>query len=499
MAFLVTEFVLVMQFLWKYIDEIIGKGVSLGILLELIFYWSVRIIPEAVPVSILIASVMVFGNLAEKYELSSMKSAGISLTRIMGMGIFIAVMTSMFSLFASNYMKPRANYKFIYRYNAIKRAKPALSIEEGVFNKDFRNITIRVGDKGRDGQTIEDILVYDHSVEDKKRVNVLTAKEGLMYAGESNDYFVMELQDGVQYREMADKKAKPEEKKPLPMMRTKFESWTKIFDLTEFDLEAQNVNLTRKKYDLLNAFQLQSAIDSFDREIVDNDRSNLNNFSRLMNYEMEKPENKANEKTLPSQVTKAIKSKDEIVKDNREKVKKSKAAPRQTNIAELSNLSSIIESFDKKEVISPLTTAKHRSERNNDRLQKSVRMEDGLEHSKSLYVLRLHQQMSWAAICVLFLFIGASLGSIVKKGGYGYPLLIAIIFFMLFIILNIMGEKLTKSSSIPAILGAWLPYTVLLPTAILLTYKALNDSDFSYLKNLVQGVYYKLFPAKADS
>ena len=140
MAFLVTEFVLVMQFLWKYIDEIIGKGVSLGILLELIFYWSVRIIPEAVPVSILIASVMVFGNLAEKYELSSMKSAGISLTRIMGMGIFIAVMTSMFSLFASNYMKPRANYKFIYRYNAIKRAKPALSIEEGVFNKDFRNI-----------------------------------------------------------------------------------------------------------------------------------------------------------------------------------------------------------------------------------------------------------------------------------------------------------------------------------------------------------------------
>ena len=496
MAFLVTEFVLVMQFLWKYIDEIIGKGVSLGILLELIFYWSVRIIPEAVPVSILIASVMVFGNLAEKYELSSMKSAGISLTRIMGMGIFIAVLTSMFSLFASNYMKPRANYKFIYRYNAIKRAKPALSIEEGVFNKDFRNITIRVGDKGRDGQSISDILVYDHSVQDKREVNVLTAKEGLMYAGEDNDYFVMELKDGVQYREMKDKKAKPDDKKPNAMMRTRFESWTKIFDLSEFELEAQNVNLTRKKYDLLNAFQLKEAIDSFQREIVDNEKSNLNNFSKLLSYEMIDPVAKSKEETLPTAVTKAIKSKDEIVEDNQQKLKRSKAAPRQKETLDLKEYNSIIESFESKDIVSALTTAKHRSERNNDKLLKSSRMEDSLAHSQSLYVLRLNQQFSWALICILFLFIGASLGSIVKKGGYGYPLLIAIIFFMLFIILNIMGEKLTKSSSVPALLGAWLPYVVLLPTAVLLTYKALNDSDFSYLKNLFQQVFHRLFPAK---
>ncbi len=493
MAFFVAEFVLVMQFLWKYIDVIIGKGVSLGILLELIFYWSVRIIPEAVPVSILIASVMVFGNLAEKYELSSMKSAGISLTRIMGIAILIAIGTSMFSLLASNYLKPSANYKFIYRYNAIKRQKPALSIEEGIFNKDFKNVTIRVGDKGPDGQTISDILIYDHSIQDKRDINMLIASKGRMYAAENDDYFIMELEDGEQYRELKPSN-KVSKEKPKPMMRTKFDSWTKIFDMTEFDLEAQNVNLTRKQYDLLNSFQLMEAIDSFNREIRINKESVLNNFSDILSYPEATIVEKSKDESLPNQMKEAIKSKDKIIKSNKSTAKRYKTPPNQKEIFQIDSLSTFIETFKSKELSSVLTSVKHLTERNNDKVLKSMRLDNTLTYSRSLYVLRLNQQYSWAFICIVFLFIGGSLGSIVKKGGYGYPLLIAIVFFMFFIILNIMGEKLSKGLTIGPIFGAWLPYTLLLPIAVILTYKAMNDSDFSYIKNKLELLRNRLFP-----
>lgn len=499
MAFFVTEFVLVMQFLWKYIDVIIGKGVSLGILLELIFYWSVRTIPESVPVSILIASVMVFGNLAEKYELSSMKSAGISLLRIMGIGIVIAVFTAAFSLLASNYLKPRANYKFLYRYNAIKKQKPALSIEEGIFNTDFKNIVIRVGDKDPNGQDINDILIYDHSVQDKRDINMLLAQHGRMYAGDDYTYFIMELEDGEQYRELKQTHVENRQK-PKPLVRTKFDSWTKVFDLSEFDLEAQKINITRKKYDLLNSWQLAQAIDSFNNEIVKNHESNLNNFGGILSYKVEDPKKQnQQEQALPKEIKDAIKSQDAIVKSNTttKTNKKYRDVLPQKDEA-LASATSFLDVFEKQNLKRTMTSVKHLSERNNDKISKSDRLGETLEYSKGLYVLRLNQQHSWALICIVFLFIGASLGSIVKKGGYGYPLLIAIIFFMLFIVMNIMGEKLMKAGNMDPIIAAWLPHVIILPIAIVLTIKAMNDSDFGYISSKFEILKYKLFPGLKD-
>ena len=144
MSFFVAEFVLIMQFLWKYIDEIIGKGFSMWILIELIFYYAVTIIPMAVPITILISSVMVFGDMSEKYELSSFKSAGVSLLRVMKPAIYIALCTAGFSLFSSNYLKPKANYKFFSRFDSIRKQRPSLTIEEGIFNDDFKGFSIRV-------------------------------------------------------------------------------------------------------------------------------------------------------------------------------------------------------------------------------------------------------------------------------------------------------------------------------------------------------------------
>ncbi len=486
LAFFVTEFVLVMQFLWKYIDEIIGKGFSLGVLLEMIFYFSVRIIPEAVPVSILIASVMVFGNLAEKYEISAMKSSGISLVRIMWIGILISICTGCFSLLASNYLKPRANYKFIYRFNAIRKQKPALNIAEGSFSKDFKNFVIRVGKKkNEESGEIEDVLVYDHSQPDRKKINMVVAEKGVMYSTDA--FFVMELENGEQYRELDESHKNPEEKSN-PFMRTKFEKWTKVFDMSEFELEASSLNLQRKEYDLLNANQLRQAIDSIDQSKLANMKKMRYGFESLVEVpdaDMASDTTDAQKDvTLPPKLRQAIKKSDaqeRYITKSRNKKYKQFDRP---DTLDLASYPGLLNTFSKKDQSFLAKAAKYKAEKRQDRIASSTRQGWSIDYMKNRYVLRLHQQYSWALICIIFLFVGAPLGSIVKKGGYGYPLLIAILFFMIFIIINIMGERLSKSQALDPILAAWLPNIVIAPMAIFLTYRALNDSNFSDVKNL---------------
>jgi len=502
LAFFVAEFVLVMQFLWKYIDDIIGKGFSLGVLLEMIFYFSVRIIPEAVPVSILIASVMVFGNLAEKYEISAMKSSGISLIRIMAMGILISILTACFSLLASNYLKPRANYKFIYRFNAIRKQKPALNIAEGTFSKDFRNFVIRVGEKDETTGEIRDVLVYDHTVPDRRKVNMLVASKGRMYASPDDDYFVMELEDGEQYREI-DKAKKTVDDNSEPFMRTEFKKWTKVFDMSEFDLEASSLNLHRKEYDLLNASQLRSAIDSIDKALIKNNKRFEYSYNDLVDREIvteakpEPKEDKEEDKYLPAQMRDAIKKSGEqekyITKSKNPAYMDFERAADQ----DISEFASLLESFNRKDRIYLAKAIKYEAEKRHDRLSSAFREEQSIQYAKARYVLRLHQQYSWALICIIFMFIGAPLGSIVKKGGYGYPLLVAIIFFMLFIILNIMGERLSKTMAIGPVLAAWLPNIFIAPLALFLSYRAMNDSNFQDIRDFFIRLFYRFRKSEA--
>ena len=483
MAFFVVEFVLVMQFLWKYINDIIGKGISLGVLLELIFYFAIRIIPEAVPVTILISSVMVFGNLAEKYEISSMKSAGISLTRIMGAGVVLAILTALFSLLAFNYLKPRANYKFLQRLYSVKKQQATLNLEEGVFSYDFRNITIHVGKKNKDGEGIEDILIYDNTGMDKSKINMLSAQSGKMYTSEDNAYFVMDLEDGEQYRELAS----TDKKNSKPFVRTKFEKWSKHFDLSDFNIQATDLSNSRKKYDLLSGAQLLNAIDTFDAKLIENKAENAFNFDKLLDIKVvTKEAKKSNDPQIPKKISSAIKKKNQQEKENNKpKIKKpEKAKPKIQTSAPPDSLATFLESFSAKQRKSILKSAKYLSDKSNDLVGKTTREEKNVTYTKARYVLRYHQQFSWALICIVFLFIGAPLGSIVRKGGYGYPLLISIIFFMMFMVLNIMGDKLSGTGEIDPVFGAWLPNMVLIPIAVYISYKALHDSDFRMLQNI---------------
>lgn len=528
LSFFVAEFVLIMMFLWKYIDEILGKGFTMFDILELLFYYGVTIIPMAVPITILISSVMVYGDMSEKHELASLKSAGVSLFRIMRPAIYIALGTAIFSIFASNYLKPRANYLFLKRFTALRKQKPAMTIEEGIFNKDFKGFSIRVASKGDDDQTINDVLIYDHTDNDKTKISLIKSQSGKMYTSEDGGYFVMNLKDGYQYRELASSYGKGSGKKSkYPFMRTKFDTWSKVFDMSEFEFDANSANVNPNKEDMLTTPQLLSAIDSVKMESEDVQLKLMSNFEGILDIyavdeyqqiqerlkeektaaqldENSDPMAKNEDAKLSQDKVKILEMKERFGKEKRQKAQgKSRNIQSRNKInylADVGTVDSVTSLIDmvvpskKKEIVKQ---AASKANSRKDQINGYVAQINQLRKKQKKYRLRLHQSYSWALICIIFLFIGAPLGSIIRKGGYGYPLLVAILFYMVFMIMTIMGQKLNRNETLSPEMAAWMPCIVLAPIATWLTIKAMRDSKFVGVGVLVN--WGKRLFAKADA
>jgi len=489
-SFLTAQFVLVMQFLWQYIDDITGKGIGLLEILEVVFYFSLTLTPKSIPITILLSSVFVFGNMSERFELTSLKSAGISFFRIARVGIFLAILTAFLSVVASNLLVPKANFIFYKKFDAIRKQKPALVIEQGIFNEDFTGYKIYVTEKDETGRLISNVYIYDQSEADLGRINLITAKHGTMSVTDDGQHFIMSLFDGEQYREIKEKpKAIAESGEKYPFSRTKFDSWEKRFDMSEFSINENNNLSTRRTFDLLNTPQLLSSIDSVDREIGILTKSNLHDFSKLIDIEkFQESDTGADldkEGSFDSAIARGItRVKEKASKEYFENVKNQKkynyiVSNFQLSDINLDTISSFYETLSIKERQGVINSATTKANHLKNQLNGTSSKLKNIGIKKTWYTYKLNVQYSWAAICILFLFIGAPFGSIIKKGGFGFPLLMAIIFFMSFIILNIMGEKLMRADTLGPYMAAWLPNVVLLPFAVVFTIKAINDSNLS--------------------
>ncbi len=522
LSFFVALFVLVMQFLWKYIDEILGKGFTIFDLMELIFYFSITLIPMALPITILISSVMVYGDMAEKYEISSFKSAGVSMVRLLMPGFSIALLIACFSFLSSNFLKPNANFQFQKRMTQLGNQKAALTFEEGIFNNSFDDVLIKIDKINRNGTNISDIIIFDHTGTDKSKINIVKAKEGLMYSGGDGRFFVMELDSGTQYMEIQNSNVRQGQSKSYPFLRTEFGKWEKIFDMSQFELEDGFSQFSRKREEMLNTFQLITSVDSFNLEI-------RNNRETLRKEVIKKtdPDHSAKsilqkqEKTDPdTSVANTIPSnsigtdpdqnnpKTEQIKKNWLKLKKdpSGALPKKETPKDKTPLNSIIQSDSVPgqsiyQTIPPsvrsevLTRAISTLNINRDRWISYGHGINDYNKSKQRYLLHLHQHFSWAAICIIFLFIGAPMGSIIRKGGYGYPFLVAVLFYMIFIISTIFSTKLVRSESMGGMLAAWLPCIIQAPFGFLLTFLALKDiplsgifGNFSFVTKIIRHI-----------
>jgi lipopolysaccharide export system permease protein len=480
-TFFIAVFVLDMQMLWLYIDEIAGKGVGFFLLAELVGYMSVSMFPTALPIAVLISSVMVLGNLAEHYELSSFKSAGVPLIRIMWGLLLMTFLISLFSFFSSNNFIPVSNLKFRSRLYDIRKQKPTLNLEEGVFNDDFQGYSIRIGEKDKDNRGIRNVLIIDHSKANDGLLLEITAKSGEMYVTGDERYFVMNLNDGWQYQEMKNDRKKDQN---YPFMRTAFKEWTKIFDLSEFELSRTDEDLFGSHHAMLTSGQLVVAIDSIDNAIanrVGNLHDNTLRYFQLFKSKEEKDTVDTSQEMVRDSIKKEPDEEklasNEGKKSNPEKPSsKGRLKPmKQYHLEKLDSLGMVAFTFPKNKQAELFSKSKQYARailNQSESASKSVlrKLDTRVDH-----VFELHSKFSMALACIIFLFIGAPMGAIVRKGGFGYPILISIFFFMFFIILTIMSKNIAERFVIDPGLAAWVPCLVFIPIGGMLTYSAMND------------------------
>lgn len=489
-AFGVALFVLIMQFLWLYIDEIAGKGVSIFIMAELIGYMSVAVFPMALPIAVLISSVMVMGNLAERYELSSMKSAGVSLLRVLRPLIFVSMGVAFFSYLCSDFLIPKANLRSRSRLHDIRRTKPTLTLEKGIYNEDFRNFVIRIGDKEEDGETISQVQLHDLT-NASLALNQIMADSGIMYTSDDRKYFVMELYRGTQYQEpLPDGSA---ESRKYPFIRTNFKSWNKIWNMSEFEMNRSDEDRFKSQRSMLSMEQLRNQIDSIDRHIhqirFSTGKDLTTHVQRLVPFTTQSRPVTAQIKTLEKvdsvqnqSATISVGKKRSGTPDSLKQVQQTQSAgvqskfPAQIPLESMANVKGgFIGTFAEGErqnlkTVASSTLRGHLNTLATRKTQINDRRKDQVKTAYELY-----SKYSFALVCVIFLFIGAPMGAIIRKGGFGWPVLISIIFFVIFIFLTIMCRELAESFVLPPFAAAMVPSAILVPIAAVLTYRSMQD------------------------
>jgi lipopolysaccharide export system permease protein len=441
-TFFVALFVLVMQFFWLYMDELIGKGLSIWMILQLLVYMSTTLVPLALPLSVLLASIMTFGNMGENFELVAIKSSGISLLRFMlPLAIFIGIVSSAAFVFNNNVI-PVANLKALSLLYDVRNSKPTLNIKPDQFNNDIQGFSIRVGSKDKDGYTIHDILIYDHT--DLSGNNkVIMAKEGQMIPTADKQALIFRLKDGWRYEEQYEHGTHAAE---YPQTRMHFASWDKVFDLSAFNFTRTNEDLFKNAYQMMDVKQLSDAIDSFKktaRETENTVSSYLAPYITPITATKESTQLKSKIKNVATALPPQGSFLDSIPADKR-------LMTLQATNNNVRNLKSLLD---------------------NNSILEGLQKENYIKYS-----IEFHRKFSLSFACMLLFLIGAPLGAIIRKGGIGLPLVFAVVFFITFHLLNTTGEKLAKAGTAPAWVGMWMATFILMPIAIWLIVTARNDS-----------------------
>lgn len=433
-TFIVVLFILLMQFIWLYIDDLAGKGLSWITISQLMFYFSASIIPLAMPLAILLASIMTFGNLGETYELIAAKSAGVSIWRIFRPMFFVMFLMSVFGFFVSNVLIPKATLKYRALLYDIKQQKPALLIKEGIFYNGIDGISMRVGGKNASTNELLDIIIYDNRSGNSHPV-VVVAESGKMTMSEDDRYLFFTLYNGARYEEM-DKQQGYDRTMPHSMLS--FAEEEIVFDMYAFNLNRSDETLFKDGYQMLNVLQLQSKIDSLklvNATKKENIQSYFNIYYKLGDSTYGKYTAREMDSVKTDLMAYATGSKQETITHalNTARTVKSFVDYTSTDVYELNKL--------------------------------TIR-----------YIIEWHKKYTLAVACFIMFFIGAPLGSIIRKGGFGMPVVISILLYIVFHIISITGEKMAKSFTATPASGMWLAIMVLLPLGLFLTYQAANDS-----------------------
>ncbi len=465
MTFFIALFILLMQFLWKYIDDLVGKGLETTIIAQLMFYASATFVPMALPLAVLLSSLMTFGNLGEHYELVALKAAGISVWKIMRPLVYLSVIISILAFVFSNNVLPVANLKFQSLLYDVRKQKLAFNINEGVFYNGITNYSIRVGRKDPDGKTIYDVKIFDHT-DRQGNISVTTAKSGIMEMSPDQKNLIFTLFDGNNYKDIVSARNYKDNR---PFERTSFNEERLKFDLTEFDLSRTQEDLFKSNYTMLNTKQLQIFIDSLEQKFDDRKDRYRQGFIKRFQY-----------LGVNDTITPPKRRKTNVVNKKLSMIPESAEAKSPDSVNVEKNKTALVWPFlenftlkEKTEFIEQAITST-RTNRDNiifNRNDFTFQAENIRKHE---WVW--HKKFTLSFACLILFFIGAPMGAIIRKGGLGLPVVISVLFFVVYHVTSIFGEKAAKVGDLDMFFGVWLSSMLLLPIGLFLTFKATTDA-----------------------
>ena len=444
-AFAISVFVLTMQFFWLYIDDLVGKGLDLFTILKLVGLVTLFWVPTALPLALLFSSIMTFGNLGESFELVAIKASGIPLLRFMRPLLIIAIFISGLAFLFANNIIPVTQLKLSTLKYDIIVSKPAIDIKEGIFYDKIEGYVIKLGKKEKNDSIIHDVVIFEkkYGLQD----NMLMAESGVMRVTADKRFLEFILKKGWRYEEKG-----PRGTTNTQFTRTNFREYKKVFDLKSFQM---NKSGDSAFYDpkMLSLRQLNKAIDSLnntDTFYFKRSQKEVSPYVRFSRY-----------------------------------IDTGWATIAPSSLQKVKNFDSLLPDSLKQTIMDAANTQVLSIKGN-----VSVLATDYAEKSKSLrlHEIEWHRKLTLSAACLVLFLIGAPLGSIIRKGGLGTPLVFAIIFFVVFHLFNTFGEKFVKSEQTSPFGGMWLSTFILIPIGIFLTYKAMRDSQL-----FNQEFYYRSF------
>jgi len=454
-TFLIALFILIMQSLWLIFDDMAGKGITLLVLFKYLFYATVITIPQAIPIAVLLSSIMTLGNLAENYEFAAIKSAGISLQRLLLPLFSTVIILSIINLYFLNYAFPWAVLKEKNLVVNIKKQKPSLAFVAGTFNTDIPGYVIKFEEKyGEEDNLLKNVLIYQ--TKDQRNINSITAKKGTISSEEGSKYMSLLLEDGYFYQEHWHIGSQKKIREKMPFSKTHFDQYTVNIDVSSFesgDLGEERIKDSRQ---MLSFKQLQIYSDSL-----------------KINYD-EYIVNKAN--TL------------------QKRARASKLIPLQDSIPKQSLSLPVLSNYNTKEQVQVLQTAVATVAQTLKNFSDSEKGYKWKRKKLNLLDTEFHRRIALSFSALLLFIIGAPLGSLIRKGGFGLPMVIAIIIYLVYHFLSTFAGNMAETSTIDNKFGGWLSTLVFLPFGIYLTYRATRDKgafNIDLILNWIKNIFKK--------
>jgi lipopolysaccharide export system permease protein len=436
-----------MQFLWKYLDELVGKGLETSIIIELMSYAAMNLVPMALPLSVLMASVMTFGNLGERFELLAIKTSGISLLKIMRPLIIFNIVVTIIAFLLANEVIPVTNAKFAALLYSVRSQRPEMIIKEGVFSNEIDGYSIKVNKRSNDSELLYGIMIYNHA-EGKGNVAVTIADSGYLNISNDKRYMILTLFSGESYTD--EKPGTRNAKETFPFRRERFAMEEVVINVKDYDLKRADESLFKDGYRMLKNNQLTVIVDSLQKYYVEHEKSAT--VGIIYNNQLNQ---RIQDQFRPDSLRLAVVDKEKL------------------KVVDFDSLFAGLTIAHKKMIIE---TAQRNAQAN----QRNILQADADLYNRikwiNRHVIEWHRKYTLSLACIIFFFIGAPLGAIIRKGGFGTPIVASVLLFISYYLVSMIGENVAREGVwIPA--GAmWFSTFFFLLIGVFLTHQAVTDS-----------------------